>query len=134
VSYDLRLTYREYRRKIFALADGLHKAGIKKGTKVAHLLPVTPEWAYLYWALHRLGAVLVPLNITWVGREIVQGLDLTDTEVLVVTDNFRGINYVSVLREMFPEMRKTVLRFRDGAYCGCNLFTLSTVSPTILTI
>jgi len=104
VSYDLRLTYREYRRKIFALADGLHKAGIKKGTKVAHLLPVTPEWAYLYWALHRLGAVLVPLNITWVGREIVQGLDLTDTEVLVVTDNFRGINYVSVLREMFPEM------------------------------
>ena len=30
------------------------------------------------------------------------------------------------VREIFPAMRKTVLRFADGDYCGCNLFSFVT--------
>ena len=30
------------------------------------------------------------------------------------------------VRTMFPTMRKTVLRFADGDYCGCNLFAFLT--------
>ena len=30
------------------------------------------------------------------------------------------------VREIFPTMRKTVLRFADGDYCGCNLFSFVT--------
>ena len=26
------------------------------------------------------------------------------------------------IQQAFPDIRKTVLRFKDGAYCGCNLF------------
>jgi len=31
------------------------------------------------------------------------------------------------VRAIFPTMKKTVLRFRDDEYCGCNLFTFMTV-------
>lgn len=37
-----------------------------------------------------------------------------------------GLARYDLVREMFPEMRKTVLRFRDGDYCGCNLFAFLT--------
>jgi len=33
-----------------------------------------------------------------------------------------GLAPYALVREAFPEMKKTVLRFRDGEYCGCNLF------------
>lgn len=33
-----------------------------------------------------------------------------------------GLAHHELVRAAFPEMRKTILRFRDGNYCGCNLF------------
>lgn len=37
-----------------------------------------------------------------------------------------GLAPYPLVREIFPNMKKTVLRFRDGDYCGCNLFTFLT--------
>ena len=33
-----------------------------------------------------------------------------------------GLAPYSLVKEAFPSMKKTVLRFSDGEYCGCNLF------------
>ncbi|RLA42646.1 MAG: hypothetical protein DRR06_13990 [Gammaproteobacteria bacterium] len=33
-----------------------------------------------------------------------------------------GLAPYSLVRKAFPDMKKTVLRFSDGEYCGCNLF------------
>lgn len=33
-----------------------------------------------------------------------------------------GLAPYALVREAFPDMKKTVLRFREGEYCGCNLF------------
>lgn len=37
-----------------------------------------------------------------------------------------GLAPYAEVRAMFPTMRKTVLRFSDGEYCGCNLFAFLT--------
>ena len=37
-----------------------------------------------------------------------------------------GLAPYALVRDAFPTMKKTVLRFRDGEYCGCNLFTFLT--------
>lgn len=37
-----------------------------------------------------------------------------------------GLAPYALVRESFPTMKKTVLRFRDGEYCGCNLFAFLT--------
>lgn len=104
---DTRWTYKELRRQALALAEGLRKIGVKKGSKVGHLMTETLEWPVLHWALHRLGALLVPLNLMWTPREIIDGLDRTDVEFLVVTDNFRGRNFVNELGEVLPEIRSS---------------------------
>jgi GTP:adenosylcobinamide-phosphate guanylyltransferase len=37
-----------------------------------------------------------------------------------------GLTPYTLVKAAFPEMKKTVLRFRDGDYCGCNLFAFLT--------
>ena len=37
-----------------------------------------------------------------------------------------GLAPYALVRDEFPAMKKTVLRFRDGEFCGCNLFTFLT--------
>ena len=37
-----------------------------------------------------------------------------------------GIIRFALIKEKFPNARKTVTRFRDGNYCGCNLFAFLT--------
>ncbi len=59
---DVRLTYRQLVAAAEALAVGLWQHGIGKGDRVAALLPPGPEFAFLFFALARLGGVMVPLN------------------------------------------------------------------------
>ncbi len=37
-----------------------------------------------------------------------------------------GLTSFTTIREKFPNARKTVTRFRDDSYCGCNLFAFLT--------
>ena len=37
-----------------------------------------------------------------------------------------GLAPYDLVRKTFPDLKKTVLRFRDGQYCGCNLFAFLT--------
>ena len=37
-----------------------------------------------------------------------------------------GLAPYDQVRAAYPELKKTVLRFRDGGYCGCNLFAFLT--------
>ena len=37
-----------------------------------------------------------------------------------------GLAPYPLVQKSFPDMKKTLLRFRDGHYCGCNLFTFLT--------
>jgi fatty-acyl-CoA synthase len=97
-----RLSYFQLRRRVAALADGLQQAGVRKGDRVAFLLGVTTDWVTVFYAAMRLGAIAVPLNLAWTAREIEQGLSLTEANVLIATDCFRGRNYLSDLQDQLP--------------------------------
>jgi len=59
---DLRATYGQLRERVTGLACGLHELGIGKGDKVAAILPPSPEFVILFFAVAELGAVIVPIN------------------------------------------------------------------------
>lgn len=54
--------YAEFLAGVHGLASLLEAAGVERGERVAAVLPSGPELLYLWQALARLGAVLVPLN------------------------------------------------------------------------
>ncbi|MBL4901444.1 AMP-binding protein [Desulfocapsa sp. AH-315-G09] len=55
------LTYQEFYDRIIALAHHLAGGGIKKGDRVAILSENSPNWGTAYFAIVRLGAIVVPI-------------------------------------------------------------------------
>ena len=55
------LTYQEFYDRIIALAHHLAGEGIKKGDRVAILSENSPNWGTAYFAIVRLGAIVVPI-------------------------------------------------------------------------
>lgn len=103
---DTHYRYRELQREVLQMTEALRKFGVTKGTRVAHLLSDIPEWVQLFYATLNLGAIMIPLNLTWVGREIEQGLNLTDADMLVTMESFRGKDFISILETQFPQLEK----------------------------
>ncbi len=57
-----RLNWREFNAGCNQVANAYQQAGLKKGDKVAMVLPNSLELLTLYWAITSLGAVVVPLS------------------------------------------------------------------------
>jgi long-chain acyl-CoA synthetase len=58
------ITYAEMRRTVNGLAARFVALGIVKGTHVAVMLPNVPEMPLAWLALGRIGAVMVPVNVS----------------------------------------------------------------------
>ena len=59
---DERLTFRELEGRVNRLANGLLELGLRKGDKLALVLPNSVELLYVYRAAAMLGIVVVPLS------------------------------------------------------------------------
>ena len=57
------LTYRELQRQASRLANALRALGVQAGDRVAIVLPQRPETAIAHLAIHRLGAIAMPMSI-----------------------------------------------------------------------
>jgi acyl-CoA synthetase (AMP-forming)/AMP-acid ligase II len=82
---DRTYTYSELNRQVNRLANGLMDLGIKKGEKVALMLKNTDYFAISYYALAKIGAVIVPMNFRLVADEVSYILGQSDS-VAVITD------------------------------------------------
>ena len=58
---DLLYTYNELYEKVLCFSQGLVDEGIKKGDKIAVILSNSWEYIALFFAIARLGAIIVPL-------------------------------------------------------------------------
>lgn len=57
-----RLSFRELNANVNRLANALLARGIGKGEAIATLLPNSVELVEIYWAVAKIGAVVVPLS------------------------------------------------------------------------
>lgn len=84
-------TWREFDDRTRRLAAGLSARGIIAGDRVAILMLNGHRYLELYYALARLGALCVPLNIRLAPPEITYILNDSESVALVVDDIFLGI-------------------------------------------
>ncbi|OLO37940.1 hypothetical protein BTR23_13350 [Alkalihalophilus pseudofirmus] len=85
---DERLTYREFNNKVNKVANGLVDLGVKKGDKVAMLLPNSIEILELFWAVAKIGAVVVPLNPMVKGKDNAFIINNCSPKLLVVAEQY----------------------------------------------
>ncbi len=71
-------------------ANGLSRAGIKRGDKVGLMLPNIPQFPVAYYGILKLGAVVVPMNVLMKGGEIEYVLSDSDAVALIGWEGFIG--------------------------------------------
>lgn len=100
VFQDKRLTYKEFNNSVNRLAHALLEKGIKKGNKVATILPNCLELLEVYWAVAKLGAVVVPLSTLLLGKGLKSLLVDADTRMIITYSGF-----VPILEEIRTELK-----------------------------
>ncbi|QPC42527.1 AMP-binding protein [Kaustia mangrovi] len=77
-------TYRQIVDTVNCLASALSRLGVAKGTHVGVMLPNRPAFPLTWLALGRLGAVMIPINIGYTGRELDYVVNDGDVDYLVI--------------------------------------------------
>jgi long-chain acyl-CoA synthetase len=86
-----RISYKEMSEITNRLAAGLADLGIKKGDRVGIFMPNTPQFVMAYFAIMKLGAVVVATNPLYSPREIEHQTNDAGIEVMLVMSNFYGL-------------------------------------------
>jgi len=104
---DYTRTYAEFREDVDTFARSLIALGVKAGDKVAIWATNVPQWFITFWATVKIGAVLVTMNTAYKIREAEYLLRQADVHTLVMIDGYRDSDYVSIIKEICPELAYT---------------------------
>ena len=101
---DYTRTYPEFRDDVDTFARSLVAMGVKKGDHVAIWATNIPQWYIAFWAVTKIGAVLVTVNTEYRIHEAEYLLRQSDTMTLIMIDGIKDIKYVDIIREICPEL------------------------------
>lgn len=120
VFYDHALTYRELNDAVNRFASALVALGVRKGDRVALLLPNSPQTVIAYYGALKAGAVAVSMNPLFDENELANQLNDSGAETIVALSAFyREIQSVkertslkrviiSNIKEYFSPMRRLI--------------------------
>jgi long-chain acyl-CoA synthetase len=83
-----RLTFRDLDEQANRLANGLMGLGVKKGDRVALLLPNCPQFVIAYYAVLKIGAIVVATNPLYSPRELENQISDCGAETIIVLSLF----------------------------------------------
>jgi len=84
VCEDRTYTFAELDRWSAQIAEVFLSQGLKKGDHVALLAPNVPEFTAVYYAVLRIGGVIVPINTLFLPNEITGLVEHSDAKFMVV--------------------------------------------------
>ncbi len=96
---DSRLSFRDISERSRNLAAGFQALGVKKGERVGVWLENSDPWVLSFWALTRIGAILVPFSTRWTASEARGVLRQSGLSAMVVGDRFRKVDFLKLLAE-----------------------------------
>lgn len=93
-------SYRGLNERTNRAAHLLQGLGVSKGDRVGVLLNNSNQYVEMFFALSKIGAILVPLNTRHVGPEMKYILNDSGSQVLLFGDEFTGV--IAPLRQEIP--------------------------------
>ena len=90
---DRQCTYLELQERVYRLANGLMKLGLKEEDRVAVLAENCFEFLEIYMGVAKAGGIVAPLNYRLLPRDITHLLNYVETDFLIL-----GANYADMIR------------------------------------
>ena len=101
------ISYHELDELSNKVAGGLASLGIVKGDRVALMLPNIPEFVTSFFGIQKLGAVAVPFNTMYKGREITHILSDCGARAIITLTNFA--NLINEIKSDVPTLEHVLL-------------------------
>ena len=99
-------SYQELDEQASRVAGGLESLGIRPGDRVAIMLPNTPEFVFSFFGIQKLGAVAVPFNTMYKGREISFILRDSGARAIVCLSSFA--NLINEIKSDCPDLEHVI--------------------------
>ena len=112
---DYTRTYQEFKEDVDNFARGLMSLGVKAGSKVSIWATNVPAWYISFWAVTKIGAVLVSMNTAYKIHEAEYLLRQSDTHTLIMVDSCLDSNYKETINTLCPEIAGT--KAGDPLHC-----------------
>lgn len=93
-------SYKRLREEMNRVGLGLKTLGVKKGDRVCIYLDSTPEYLISYFAIWRIGAVAVPTNIVYRGRELLHVIN--DAGATAIITDEQGVGVIDGIKKEIP--------------------------------
>jgi non-ribosomal peptide synthetase component E (peptide arylation enzyme) len=103
-----RVSYAELKTRVDRAAAGFAALGIGSGDVVTIQLPNWAEFAYVFFALERLGAVANQIGPDFRNREVDYILRFSESRAFVCPASFKSFDYVKMIGELragLPDLR-----------------------------
>ena len=84
IFFNAKRSYRSISDDAWRFANGLRRLGVKKGDRVAIMLPNTPQFIIAFYGALRAGAIVVPCNPLYTAPELRHQLADSGAETIVV--------------------------------------------------
>ncbi len=99
-----RVTYAELEARVDRVAAKFGALGIGAGDVVTIQLPNQVEFAYVFFALDRLGAVANQIGPDFRSREVEYIIRFSESRAFVCPARFKGFDYVAMIDELRPRL------------------------------
>lgn len=96
---DRAITFAQFNASVNRAANGLARLGVTGETGVSIMMPNCPEWLFVFFAVQKLGAYAVPVNVALRGEGLRHVIGHSDSSVLVC-----HTAYVDAIREVEPSL------------------------------
>ena len=83
-----KITYRQLGEEVANVASGLAQRGLKKGQRMALMLPNCPQYIAAYYAILKIGGIVVNVNPMYVERELEFELKDAGVETILALRDF----------------------------------------------
>ncbi len=93
VFHGRKITYRQLGEEVGKAASALSQTGLKKGQRMAIMLPNCPQYVVVYYAILKIGGIVVNVNPMYVERELE--FQLKDA----------GVEMILALRDYYPRLQ-----------------------------
>jgi acyl-CoA synthetase (AMP-forming)/AMP-acid ligase II len=104
---ESRWTYSEFQRAVDRVANSFLRIGVKKGDRIAFLLPNCAEFLFATFAVTQIGAVFVPLNPQYTAEEAEYVLHHSEASIVLTSPELLAL--IDCLRPKLSDLKTAIV-------------------------
>ena len=125
---DSRISYKRLHLLAERFSASLHRLGLKKGDRVALMLPNLPQTVVAYWGILKCGGVVVMTNPLYMETELIGHLNDAGCRFMILLDTYW--TKVTALRDRLP-VEKFIVTAATDAVDGTGIQPVEPKNPRV---